>query len=794
MSRNSKEQAKTGKDHAAHPDAPGAAGSLLAESKSQLVGLSDRWTVPIVCIFLVMATWFVFGQTIYHGFVNFDDDTYVYDNPVVQKGLTLRGIVWAFTGVHFSNWHPLTWLSHMLDCQFYGLNAGGHHLTNILLHMATVILLFLVLRQMTGALWRSAFVAAVFAIHPLRVESVAWIAERKDILSGLFFMLTIGTYVRYARRPWSQVRYGLVVFLFALGLMCKPMLVTLPFVLLLLDYWPLNRFRADASTEPIFYLGSWPVPKRLILEKLPLLGLAAASCMTTIFAQSKAIQSLPLSLRTGNALVSYVAYLGQMIYPVGLAVFYPYPAQDLVLWKIIAASVLLAISAGAVAARRKQPWFLFGWLWYLVMLVPVIGIVQVGSQAHADRYTYLPQIGLYVLLTWMVTDLSTGLRHRRLVLGYFFMVILVALIFRARAQTSYWRDSESLWTNTLAYTPGNVIAHGNLGHALLQNGNVDNAITHFQEALQIKPDDADAHINMGSALLQKGSADDAIAYFQKALQIKPDYAGAYYNLGCALIQKGSTDSAIPYYEKALQIKPDYAKAQVNIGCALFQKGRVDDAIIRFQKALRIEPDNADAYINLGNALIKNGHVDDAIVCFQKTLKIRPDYAEAHYNLGNALIQKESVDEAIVHYQKALRIRPNYVEAHINLGNALLENGRVDNAIIHFQKALRIEPDHTEVQNTLAWVLATSSQASLRNGNKAVKLAQRANQLAGGKDTDILSTLAAAYAETGRFSDAIRNARKAIELAQAAGQQDMVEELNGELKLYEAGLPFRQENK
>jgi tetratricopeptide (TPR) repeat protein len=683
-------------------------------------------------------TWLVFGQTLGYEFVDYDDEVYIADNPVILGGLSLKGIVWAFThNVNF-NWTPLTVISHMLDCQLYGTNAGWHHLTSVLLHLASVIVLFLVLNRMTAALWRSAFVAAVFAIHPLHVESVAWIAERKDVLSGLFFMLTLWAYVRYAQgrsrvegrgsragssslaldpRP-STLDYWLVLLFFALGLMSKPMAVTLPFVLLLLDYWPLKRF-----TQP----GGRLIPWRLIVEKVPLLALSGAVCVATFFAQQEAIAPLPLSMRIGNAAVSYVVYLRQMVCPAELAVLYPYPQNGFRGWEItLAVGLLAAISSGVFLRRQRQPYLWFGWLWYLGMLVPVIGIVQVGSQARADRYTYLPQIGLYVLLAWAAADLCAGWRHRRLALGSGSAIILLALMFCARAQAAWWRNSELLWTHTLACTSDNFTAHNNLGNELLQQGRMNEAITQFQTALQIKPDCANAHFSFGNALLQQGKVDEAIAQFQTALQIQPD--------------------------------------------------------------------NAEACNNLGNVLLKTGRVDEAITQFQKALQIKPDYVEVHNNLGNVLLQKGRVDEAMAHYQQALQLKPDSEEALANLGNALLQKGRAPEAIAQFQKALQIQPDHIEVLNNLAWVLATSSQASLRNGSQAVELAQRANQLAGGGNPIVLHTLAAAYAEAGRFGEAQRSAQEAMVLARAAGQSYLVEQLDSESKLYAAGLPLHQESK
>ncbi|MGD0252670.1 MAG: tetratricopeptide repeat protein [Verrucomicrobiota bacterium] len=662
----------------------------------------------------------VFGQTLHHGFVNYDDAVYIADNPVVLGGLSLKGIAWAFTHCVNANWTPLTVISHMLDCQLYGTQAGWHHLTSVLLHMASAIVLFLVLKEMTGALWRSAFVAAVFAVHPLHVESVAWIAERRDVLSGLFFVLTLGAYTGYVRHPQSLSRYLIVVLMLALALMSKPTAVTLPFVLLLLDYWPLKRF-----TQPAGRL----IPWRLIAEKLPVMALSGIACVATLFAQEEAIASLPLSVRIGNALVSYVAYLGQMIYPVGLAVYYPHPRDGLALWKIIAAFVLLlVVSIGAIAAQRKQPWFLFGWLWYLGMLVPVIGLVQVGGQARADRYTYLPQIGLYILLTWTLVELTASWRSRRWVCGGGAMVVLAVLIACARTQTTYWRNSETLWAHALVCTSNNTIAHNNLGDAFFRQERMGEAVSQYQQTLAINPNNAEANYDLGNAFFQQGRMDEALAQFQKTLAIQPSYTDYHYNY-------------------------------------------------------------ADIHNNLGNVFLRQGRMDEAVVQFQKALAINLEDANTHYNLGNALRRQGGVNEAIAQFEKALALKPQFAEARYNLGNAFLQQRRVDEAITQFRKALTIKPDYVEARNNLAWVLATCPQASLRNGIEAVKLAEQADQLAGGTNPVVLCTLGAAYAEAGRFPEAIETAQHAMHLVEAQSNNALSALLQSQLKLYQAGIPF-----
>jgi Flp pilus assembly protein TadD len=688
----------------------------------------------------------VFGQTVRQQFVNFDDGEYVVKNPAVAHGLSLKGFVWAFTDFHCANWHPLTWLSHMLDCQLYGLHPGGHHLTNVLLHTGTAIALFLVLRRMTGALWPSAFVAAVFAIHPLRAESVAWVSERKDVLSGLFFMLTLWAYARYAqgrmqsadsRFTFHASRYYLLsLFFFALGLMSKPMLVTLPVVLLLLDYWPLARFQrsevsGDESSEParrntqhaLLHYSNTPL-LRLLAEKLPFLALSAISCVVTLLAQSnamKSFESFPLPSRIGAALLSCKVYLVQMIYPAGLAAFYPFPPHASAREAGMAAILLLVISAIAWGERRTRPWLLMGWLWYLVMLLPVLGLVQVGGQAHADRYTYLPQIGIYLAVTWLAADLAAKWQVGRMALGGLMAIVLAILMVCAWKQTAYWKNSETLWRHALACTRGNILAYVNLGHELFEQGRLDEAISHYQKGLETQPNNRQFHNNLANALREKGKLDEAIVH----------------------------------YEKAVQIQPGSAEAQFNLGKALGLKGKQEEAIARYEIALQVEPGFLPARMSLGNALLRQG----------------------------------KADLAAAHFQKVLEIRPNDAGMHLNLGLCFFQTGKMEEAKLQYEKALQVAPADPGIQNNLAWLLATSPVAPLRDGNKAVELARQANALTGGERALILRTLAAALAEAGRFPEAVETAQRASSLAEAQSIPDLARQIRFELKFYQAGKSF-----
>ena len=727
---------------------------------------NDRDDTPVitvsVCLLVVALVCIVFGQTIHDSFVNYDDNYYVYDSPFAGRGLGLSGVAWAFSHFHADNWHPLTTISHMLDVQLYGLQPWGHHLTNILLHATAAVLLFLALNQLTktsnarpstlnsvkergshGALrsqlstsnvWASAFVATLFAIHPLRVESVAWVSERKDVLSGVFFGLTLLTYADYAhglgKDRHSFRRYLTVAFFFALGLMCKPTLVTLPFVLLLLDYWPLRRWPGARSTEqgdkskarsgksqeqiprvvstPQHLNAStsarWSVVRSLVVEKVPLFILSAASCVVTIFAQKAALaapERFPFHIRFANAVVSYIIYLGQLFFPAHLAVLYPYPATQISPGQIIAALVLLwAITTVVVIWRKSYPFLLTGWFWFIGMLVPMIGLVQVGFQPRADRYTYLPTIGLFILLAWGALALIQRFQFNRKLAGAFATLIVTVLTARAYFQTEYWHDTETLWRHAAELTSRNYIAHDSLGNALLAEGRLPEAITQYREAVAIRSDVAPLESNLGNALLREGQTDEAIIHFERAIRIDPGYAEAYNDMGSGLVKKDQARRAIGYYEKAIQLKPNSAEIHNNLGVALLEIGEVNEAIEHYKKAVAIMPASADVQCNLGNAFARKNNWDSAIAAYQAAIQARPDYAKAHNKLGVALEAVGRANEAFDEFQKALESDRDYAEAHCNLGGLLAQRGRNDEAIAHLREALRLKPDCEEARHQL----------------------------------------------------------------------------------------------
>ena len=686
-----------------------------------------------ISLFLAVLVCIAFGQAIRHEFVNYDDDRYVYDNPKISGGLALGGVGWAFTHVHAANWHPLTTISHMLDCQLYGLQPWGHHLTNILLHATAAILLFFALRKLTSrsrtsSIWPSAFAAALFAIHPLRVESVAWISERKDVLSGVFFMLTLWTYACYTRQDRSATgqirrgeqsrgRYFTVVTLFALGLMCKPTLVTLPFVLLLLDYWPLQRVNEISFR-------AW---RPLVIEKIPLLVLSVASCAVTLLVQQEAIAAiggLPFHTRLGNSIVTYVAYLGQTIYPVRLAPLYPYPEGGINWIQVISAFLFLSIiSIGVFVWRKRYPYLVTGWLWFLGMLAPMIGLVQVGPQARADRYTYLPEIGLYILAIWGAIELVRRWRNIKLPLVSFGSLVIIAFTACSYFQTSYWQNGETLWRHTINVTARNYIAHNNFANWLLQRGRLDEAMAESRSSLAIEPTLEEAHVTFANTLLQEGNVDGAIAEYRIALQLRPDFLEVRTNLGNVLLQRGQVDEAIAHYEKAIETNPNFAPPHSNLGNALLQKGQIDDAIHHYQRALEINPRFAEVHNNLGNALLQRGQLNDAAAQYQQALALKPDYAEAEYNLGNTFLQRRQSDDAIAHYRRAIAIDPDYAEAYYNLGKAFAAQANYNEAIRASQAAIRIRPNYSEAYSNLGCFLTNigNTDEAIKQFNEALRI-------------------------------------------------------------------------
>jgi len=609
----------------------------------------------------------VFLPALNHGFITYDDPTYVTENAHVTGGLTWAGVKWAFRSTEASNWHPLTWLSHMEDCQVYGLRPWGHHLTSVLLHAIDAVLLFAVLRKMTGAPRRSLFVAALFGLHPLHVESVAWVSERKDVLSTAFWMLVLWAYARRAElaragRPGAPAFYGLSLLFFALGLMCKPMLVTLPFVLLLLDYWPLGRWTGPGTTA------RWA----LLLEKIPFLALSTAASAVTLIAQQggEAVASVadyPLPLRLANALIAYCRYLGKCFVPAKLAVFYPYFAEQPPFREtLLACAFLGAVTAAAMALARRRPYLLVGWLWFVGTLVPVIGLVQVGGQPMADRYSYVPLIGVFIMATWAVGDATASLPRRRAALGAAAGAVLACLAVMTSRQLAFWRDGTSLFRHALAVTENNWVAHANLSATLAKSSPTE-AGAEFQEAVRILAALAETHDRKGVELERTpGRSSEAIREFRTAVRIMTDLPAPHYNLGLALADvPGGLPEAVEEFRAALRLRPDFVEAHYNLGIALAKTpGRLPEAAEEFRTAARLRPGFAGAHYNRGLALARMpGRLPDAADELQTVVSLRPDMAEAHLSLGLVLAGiPGQADGAIAQFEAALKADPGLSQA------------------------------------------------------------------------------------------------------------------------------------
>jgi len=630
-----------------------AEGDAIAPARER--NRTREWRIYLL---LFLATFAVYGQVWHFDFVNFDDPEYVTQNNHVRGGLTWDGLAWAFTSSDAENWFPLTRISHMLDYQFFGLRSGWHHLTNVLLHAVATLLLFAALKRMTGALWRSAFAAFLFALHPLHVESVAWIAERKDVLCAFFWCLTLWCYARYAQRP-AAGRYLLVLLAFTCGLMAKPMAVTLPFVLLLLDVWPLRRINRLA----------------ILWEKLPLFALAATASVVTYLAQQKghAIQSftsLHAGLRVANALVTYIAYIARMFWPANLAVFYPY-SHRLPAWHVVAAgAILLSTTALVLRWFRSYPYLAVGWLWYLGTLVPVIGLVQVGGQSSADRYTYLPTVGLAIMLSWGAAEILRRWPRARTAACVLAFAACSACMVLTWIQLGYWANTELLFRHAVDVTTDNYVAHNNLADYYLSKLRNDEARREVIETIRVQPGYAEAHVNMATILRRAGKMDDAETEYRVALSLQPRNVEGHSGYGALLFNEGRTNEALREFWEAVRLRPEDADGHVVLGRMFASMGRTDQAVQEFYEAIRLRPDQAEAHHSLGVALLSRGRLNEAVAEFAAEARVKPDDASLHNNLGRLLASLGRLDEAIAQFSEALRIKPDFEAARQGLATTI----------------------------------------------------------------------------------------------------------------------------
>ena len=716
--------------------------------------------LAVVLSFLLAAlTLAIYWQVQDHEFVNYDDPVYITENPWVLNGLTWESVKWAFTTGYANFWHPLTWLTILLDVQLFELDPGMHIWMNVLIHTAGTVLLFQALRSMTGTVWKSALVAALFALHPLHVESVAWASERKDVLSGMFWMAALWAYAGYAQKPgWKT--YSGVLSLFVLGSMAKPMLVTLPFVLLLLDYWPLGRMRFGW----IDWTPSWvrtASTTRLVCEKIPILVLSALFSVVAFLAQQKGavvpFSRLPMANRLMNSCLSYVAYIRKMIAPFDLAVRYPFMPISLPL-AILCGILVLLVTVWTVQGIRRRPYWFVGWCWYLGVLVPVIGIIQIGGFAMADRFTYLPLVGLFIALVWQGEALLKRFASPAVPAAVAGAVLLYCTVLTT-IQIGYWHDNISLYEHTMKLVRYNPISLNNMSVSLTSSGR-------FKEAEECA---------------------------RRAVEQNPDYAEAHNSLGNALMKQGKNREAEFHFLIATRLSPDFYQAHNNLAIVLYNQGKIEAAGKEYLATMKLNPTLPGVHFNYGNLLINNGRPAEAISQYREYLRLAPGNPHAEYALAKGLVMAGELDEAAAHYRVVLKIGPQSVPAHFEYGVLLNMQKKYREAIGEYREVLRLQPDHADAMKTLAWILAVNPDSSLRNGAEAVRLAKRSCELDGEKDPARLDTLAAALAEAGRFDEAAQAAEKAHALALADGQNDFAEKIRAHLELYRASKPLRDSN-
>jgi tetratricopeptide (TPR) repeat protein len=800
-------------------------------SRSRLLALA-------ICVALAVVTGWLYWPVHTHSFIELDDQQYVAGNTRVTSSITWGNIAWAFSQTYASNWHPLTWISHMLDCQLFGLDAGKHHLVNVAFHIANTLLLFLVLQRMTAMRWRSAFVAALFAFHPLHVESVAWVAERKDVLSTFFFLLTIGAYAdyvqRYTRRSEAKRWYIFSLVLFACGLMSKPMLVTVPFVLLLLDYWPLLRLKTrspmTAAAAPEQLESQKPELKTIILEKIPFFILSAFSCGMTVWAQSRgraiaSVEVFPFATRIANSLTAYFEYVKNMVWPRHLSIYYPFPAEAPVEKATWAVAFLVSMSVLMIRSARRRPAGCIGWFWYLGTLVPVIGLLQVGAQSMADRYTYIPLIGLFVAVTWLLADFVSICRLPRTLLATISVTILVACIFQTRVQLSYWQNDWDLFSHALDIDPDNALPCAILGNCLAKDGKHAEALPYYERAAKLSPTSISPYLGMANSLEALGRHEEATKAFASALALNPDDAQVHNNYAAALIKRGDLEAAREQIREARRLNPNFLEPLINAAAIFRQDGKIDEAISAYKDALRLNSGCFQAEIGLGDIFSSLGSPAEAILHYRKALEQSSTNINARIGLGLVLTEMRRFTEAETQFSAVSALDPKNVRALDGLGYITALEGKIDEAKSRFAECLRLDPENPYARfhyamclspakspkqaiaeyrralaadgrlapalNNLAWLLATHSDPQIRNGREAVGLAERACRLTNNKQPFYLGTLAAAYAEAGRFEEAIATGVKARDLAEKNGLQSLADRNEHLIDLYKAKKPYHE---
>jgi len=767
----------------------------------------------LIYLFLAAAALMAFWQVFQCDFIYYDDPAYVTENVHIRHGITIEAIRWAFTTGQASNWHPLTWMSHMLDVQLFGLTPRWHHLTNLLFHIANTLLLFFVFQRMTKAPWRSAFVAALFALHPLHVESVAWVAERKDVLSAFFWMLTMCAYIHYVERPRLKSYLAVLTF-FALGLMAKPMLVTLPFVLLLMDYWPLGRMQGEGSTEregrsakqntsvvrealsankkkgksgkklargsgsgqisrgveieekPADDKYQWALIRPLIREKIPFFAMTALSCVATFIAQQKggAVQSIEVftpGVRIANAFVSYILYIGKMVWPRNLAVFYPHPGLWH-LWQVLVAVLLLgAVTLTVIRTAKRFPYLAVGWLWFTGTLVPVIGIVQVGAQAMADRYTYIPLIGLFIMTAWGIPELLKEWQPthppRKEVLFASSAIILACLFVVTWTQVGYWRNSIALYDHALKVTDRNDTIYNARGVAYTRLGSSRQAIADYDRAVEINPEHVDAYHNRGVAYAKLGNFRQAIADYDRAIRINPEHAWSYHGRGAAYAKLGNRRQAIEDYGRAIEMDPEYAEAYNNRGVTYGEIGDLRQAISNYNRAIEIDPGYAEAYNNRGVAYDGLGDHRRAISDFDRAVEINPELAQVYNNRGLAFGRLGNPGQAISNYDRAIEINPKYADAYSNRAAAYGSLRNYTQAVEDYDKAVEIDPGYAK-----AYYNRGVAYSELGNHRQAIEDYDRAVQIDPGYAKAYYNR-GVAYSELGNHRQAIEDYDRAVQI-------------------------------